>query len=83
MLSDSPGEVEHCDTKKYSRRRYVVLNVLQTSWYGERKDEGVTDDLMICEPLSELEGRRLTEAFPMQLAAVRIQPSDRGLISEI
>jgi hypothetical protein len=39
---------------------------------------------MICEPLSELEGRRLTEAFPqMQLAAVRIQPSDRGLISEI
>jgi hypothetical protein len=59
----------------------------QKSWYGERNDddgicEGVTDDFMICEPLSQLEGRRLTEAFPMQLAAVCIEPSDRGPICE-
>ena len=39
---DGTGEVEHCETKKCSRRRYVVVTELHTPCYGERKyDEGV------------------------------------------
>jgi hypothetical protein len=39
---DGTGEVEHCDTKKCSRSRYVVATEFQTPCYGERKDdEGV------------------------------------------
>jgi hypothetical protein len=39
---DGTGEVENRDTKKYNRRRYVVVTELQAPCYGERKyDEGV------------------------------------------
>jgi hypothetical protein len=39
---DGTGEVEHRETKKCSRRRYVVVTELHTPCYGEREDdEGV------------------------------------------
>jgi hypothetical protein len=58
---DGTGEVEHYNTKKHSRRRFLVGPELQPLWYSGRSDnegicEGVTDDLMICELLSQLEG---------------------------
>ncbi len=77
---DGPGEVEHCDTKKCSRRRYSVVTELQKSWYGERNDdEGIckrmTDDLMICEPLSQSKGDVVTAYRSIPNATCRCEYS--------